>query len=91
MIFLCVLIFYLCFVFQEIYDHCYNGNASGVNFWAFAGKGRPKNIGKMWKSGDDFIGDPPHEEQGWYSVYDKDFSTIEIIKEFTTKMKYLVK
>ena len=79
------------FVFQEIYDHCYNGNASGVNFWAFAGKGRPKNIGKMWKSGDDFIGDPPHEEQGWYSVYDKDFSTIEIIKEFTTKMKYLVK
>ena len=45
----------------------------------------------MWKSGDDFIGDPPHEEQGWYSVYDKDFSTIEIIKEFTTKMKYLVK
>lgn len=79
------------FVFQEIYDHCYNGNASGVNFWAFAGVGRPKNIGKMWKVGDDFIGDPPHEEQGWYSVYDKDASTIQVIKLFANKMNTLVK
>lgn len=79
------------FVFQEVYDHCFNGDASGVNFWAFAGKGRPKVSGGMWKIGDDFIGDPPHEQQGWYSVYDKDASTIEIIKLFSNKMKILGK
>jgi mannan endo-1,4-beta-mannosidase len=37
-----------------------------------------------WTQGDDFIGDPPHEPQGWYSVYDKDNSTLEIIKKYAT-------
>ncbi|RKR14921.1 mannan endo-1,4-beta-mannosidase [Maribacter vaceletii] len=52
----------------------------GANFWAWGGFGRPDVPKAFWKINDDFIGDPPHEAQGWYSVYDKDISTLQIIK-----------
>ena len=55
-----------------------------VNFWAYAGEGRPRIPYANWTQGDDFIGDPPHEPQGWYSVYDTDQSTLEIIKYYAT-------
>ncbi len=47
------------------------GLAAGDNFWAFAGSARP---GYPW------VGDPPHETPGWYSVYDTDQSTLALIK-----------
>lgn len=47
-----------------------NGPASGDNFWAWAGQARPE---------DTWVGDPPHETAGWYSVYDTDASTLSII------------
>jgi mannan endo-1,4-beta-mannosidase len=59
---------------------------AGVNFWAWAGEGRPTQPEGIWKAGDDFIGDPPHEPQGWYSVYDKDQSTIDVIKNYAAKI-----
>jgi mannan endo-1,4-beta-mannosidase len=46
------------------------GPAAGDNFWAWAGEARP---GRAW------VGDPPHEPAGWYSVYDADASTVAII------------
>jgi mannan endo-1,4-beta-mannosidase len=46
------------------------GPLSGDNIWAWSGQGRP---------GDAWIGDPPHERPGWYSVYDRDTSTLEIL------------
>jgi mannan endo-1,4-beta-mannosidase len=52
----------------------------GISFWAFAGEGKPKNTGGIWDVGDPFTGDPPHEPQGWYSVYSTDHSTLEIFK-----------
>ncbi len=57
----------------------------GANFWAWSGEGRPPQPKSIWKPGNDFTGDPPFEYQGWYSVYDKDLSTLEIIKEFAEK------
>ncbi len=59
---------------------------SGVNFWAWSGEGRPQTPKSIWKSGDDFTGDPPHEFQGWYSVYDTDKTTIKVIKKYATKI-----
>ena len=59
---------------------------SGVNFWAWGGEGRPRTPQCIWKPGDDFIGDPPHEFQGWYSVFDTDTTTQRIIKTYATKM-----
>ncbi|GAF01467.1 glycoside hydrolase 5 family protein [Saccharicrinis fermentans] len=63
------------------------GAVQGVNFWSYAGEGRPLQPGEYWSLGDDFIGDPPHELQGWYGVYDSDVSTLEVVKENMTKVK----
>ncbi len=47
------------------------GPVAGDNFWAWAGQARP---------GNGWVGDPPHETPGWYSVYDADSSTLAIIQ-----------
>jgi len=80
-------------VFNAVYTAASNGApVSGVNFWAWSGESLPsKPYGSFWKSGDDFTGDPPHEQQGWYSVYTKDSSTVKIISEFAGKMNALNK
>ena len=74
-------------VFKHVYEKANNSSSlSGVNFWAYGGTGRPKNPGTAWSPGDDLIGDPPHELQGWYSVYDTDTSTLNVIEEYAKKM-----
>lgn len=77
-------------IFSEVHQYASSGTPlSGVNFWAWGGEGRPKQPKTFWKAGDDFIGDPPHEFQGWYSVYEKDSTTQKVIKEFSEKMNGL--
>jgi hypothetical protein len=49
--------------------------------WGWGGSGRQRVPGAYWRVGDDFIGDPPHESQGWYSVYDGDTSTLELLRQ----------
>jgi mannan endo-1,4-beta-mannosidase len=61
---------------------------AGSNFWAWGGSGRPRIPEAIWKPGDDLIGDPPHELQGWYSVYDTDTSTLEIIKKWAKEYQW---
>jgi len=73
-------------VFDLVYMLARKGEASGVNFWAYGGEGRPRQPETWWKKGDDFTGDPPHEPQGWYSVYDQDRSTIKVIKRYSRKL-----
>jgi mannan endo-1,4-beta-mannosidase len=58
---------------------------AGIMPWAWAGDARTPRPGELWKPGDPFIGDPPHEKQGWYSVYDKD-STVSLIKGWSAKL-----
>jgi mannan endo-1,4-beta-mannosidase len=58
------------------------GPACGDNFWAWAGEARP---GMSW------VGDPPHEPAGWYSVYDADASTLAIIRGHAQKVAALMK
>ena len=53
----------------------------GCNFWGWSGSGRPNSL--VWKPGDDYLNDPPHEPQGWYSVFDCDTTTIDVIREYT--------
>lgn len=74
---------YYQFVFSYVVDSIENGdNLVGTNFWAWAGEGKPVSPGGWWKAGDPFIGDPPHEPQGWYSVYDTDVTTLDIVEEY---------
>ena len=77
-------------IFQHIYQLAQGASpVAACNFWAWAGSGRARIPQTLWLEGDDFIGDPPHEYQGWYSVYDKDLSTLKIIQEYAFKMKQL--
>lgn len=46
------------------------GPLAGSNVWAWSGAARP---------GDAWVGDPPHEEPGWYSIYDDDASTLAVL------------
>jgi mannan endo-1,4-beta-mannosidase len=80
-------------VFEKVYQSIENKTpVNGLNFWAWAGEGRPKKpYGSIWQVGDNFIGDPPHEHQGWYSVYDKDSSTLDVIINYATKVNTLNK
>ena len=78
---------YYATVFSWVNDEIKKGSAmQGVNFWAWSGEGRPSKEGGDWKIGDDYIGDPPHEPQGWYGVYNTDKSTIAVIKDYTGKI-----
>ena len=36
----------------------------------------------FFEQGDDLLSDPPHETQGWYSVYDADLSTKVVLRAF---------
>ena len=76
-------------IFEKIYSLSKTiPQVAGVNFWAWGGEGRPKLPMSIWKLGDDLIGDPPHEYQGWYSVYDTDISTIHVIENSTILFNY---
>ncbi|MEX8547862.1 MAG: cellulase family glycosylhydrolase [Mucilaginibacter sp.] len=61
-----------------------NGSIAGCNFWAFGGTARPIAGQVFWKEGDDFMGDPPQEEQGLNAVFSTDNSTWKIIQNFTS-------
>jgi mannan endo-1,4-beta-mannosidase len=76
-------------VFGAILQEARNSAANGVNFWAYGGQGRPRNPGEMWAKGDPLTGDPPHEPQGWYSVYDTDTSTHTVIRSYAQQLKTL--
>lgn len=54
---------------------------AGANFWAFGGTARPINGQLFWKPGDQYMGDPPMEEQGLNTVFDSDKSTLEVIRK----------
>ena len=77
-------------IFTHILDKAAAGSPiAGLNFWAWGGMGRPREPEAIWHTGDDFTGDPPHEHQGWYSVYDTDSTTLEIIDQYTRKFNSL--
>ncbi len=79
-------------VFSLLYRRAKAGDAiAGFNFWAWNGSGRAGHADYWWKTGDDFLGDPPQEEQGLYGVFDSDVTTILLIKETAGKMHALQK
>src|SRR5262249_47664447 len=80
--------------YAEILDHLHalakTGAVAGANFWAYAGESRPvPPFGGWWRPGDALVADPPHEPQGWFSVYDSDASTLAIVERFSRLMSGL--
>jgi len=64
------------------------GLMAGANFWTFSGTGlpNPDRADNMWKSGDDYLGDPPQEAQGLNSVFYND-PTMELVKKYNELIK----
>jgi mannan endo-1,4-beta-mannosidase len=63
------------------------GPIAGSNFWAWGGEGRAEHPDYRFVRGDtSYVGDPPHEPQGWYSVFDSDGSTHALIREHTAAL-----
>ena len=58
-----------------------DGPLQGSNFWAWGGEGRTGAADHRFRPGDtSYVGDPPHEPQGWYSVFDSDESSKAVIR-----------
>lgn len=63
-----------------------NGHLAGASFWAFGGTARPVKNQVFWTRGDDYMGDPPMEEQGLNTVFDRDESTWKVINSFSKSL-----
>jgi mannan endo-1,4-beta-mannosidase len=72
--------------FDLVLAHAARGDVlAGANFWAFGGTGRPNPRHEFWRPGDDYLGDPPQEEQGLNSVFDTD-ATMKLIQDYALKV-----
>jgi mannan endo-1,4-beta-mannosidase len=64
------------------------GPLQGCNFWGWGGEGRAQHADHHFVRGDtSYLADPPHEPQGWYSVYDTDTSTQAVIRAYADAVK----
>ena len=63
-----------------------NGYLAGAAFWAVGGQARPIRNQIFWKDGDEYMGDPPMEEQGLNTVLDSDRSTWKVINSFNKNL-----
>ncbi len=71
-------------IFSEWFKHKQTGDViAGANFWAYGGDARPIPGQDFKKKGDEWMGDPPMEQQGLYSVFSSDSSTLKLIRSFT--------
>lgn len=62
------------------------GPVAGGNVWSWSGEARPADPGEFWDAGDPFTGDPPHERQGWYGIYDTDTTTLQLLDRYARRM-----
>lgn len=77
---------YYRYIFDEVQRSISTGGPiAGCNFWGWSGSGRPRDL--VWQTGDDYLCDPPHEPQGWYSVFNSDNSTITVIREAVRELQ----
>lgn len=66
--------------FQYILSQVGKGRKiAGCNFWAWGGMAQPTH--PMWQPWDAYTGDPAQEEQGLYSVFLSDRTTLSIIRK----------
>ena len=73
-------------VFQSTLQSVEDGGAlAGAFPWAWSGEAVPERPGQL-AGGRVFLGDPPHERQGWYSIYASDASTVALIRRYAARM-----
>jgi mannan endo-1,4-beta-mannosidase len=76
-------------IYSTVLDSVRSGAAlQGCNFWGWGGEGRAQHPDHHFVRGDtSYVGDPPHEPQGWYSVFDVDKSTQAVIRDYAAAVK----
>jgi mannan endo-1,4-beta-mannosidase len=58
------------------------GPVQGTNFWAWNGEARAQHADHRFHAGDtQYMGDPPHEPQGWYGNFDSDAAMLAIVRD----------
>lgn len=58
------------------------GPVQGTNFWAWNGEARAQHPDHRFRPGDtQYMGDPPHEPQGWYGNFDSDAAMLAVVRE----------
>jgi mannan endo-1,4-beta-mannosidase len=66
------------------------GPVAGSNFWAWSGEGRAAHEDHRFRRGDTaWLGDPPHEPQGWYGVFDSDAASQATIRAHAASLAAL--
>lgn len=64
------------------------GPICGSNFWAWSGEARAEHPDYRFKDGDRrYMGDPPHEPQGWYGNFDSDQPMLELIRAHAARLR----
>lgn len=64
------------------------GPICGSNFWAWSGEARAEHADFRFRAGDrSYMGDPPHEPQGWYGNFDTDSAMLELIGAHAAKLQ----
>ena len=67
-----------------------DGALTGSNFWAWGGEARAAEADHRFRlEAPAFMGDPPHEPQGWYSVFDADRSTQALVRAHAARLNGL--
>jgi len=62
------------------------GPIMGSNFWAWNGEARAAHTDFRFKDGDRaYMGDPPHEPQGWYGLFDTDESILAMVRSHASR------
>ena len=77
--------------YRQIYDAVEaswrtGGPIMGSNFWAWNGEAHAAHADFRFKDGDRaYMGDPPHEPQGWYGLFDSDARMLEVVREHAAR------
>ena len=76
-------------IYEAVEDSIRSGGPiAGSNFWAWGGEGKAAHADRRFHPGDtSYLGDPPHEPQGWYSVFAGDSSTLALIRTHARAVK----
>ena len=66
------------------------GPLRGSNFWAWNGEARAAHRDYRFRDGDNagglaYMGDPPHEPQGWYGNFDSDMNMLRLVSTHAGK------
>lgn len=74
-------------LFEMLHKAAMEGEpVAGGNVWSWTGEARAPEPGEFWAPGDPFTGDPPHERQGWYSIYMSDTTTLRLLDRYASRM-----